>query len=191
MKRLSLITKWKIQSRKHVKASEINNWLGVVTNLGVIAGLVLVAYEIQQNNVALDRDARIAQVQVTDGIRGQWQNWEYAIIENRDLSDIWMRGNEAEPLDALEEFRFGMLASEMYRLTAQNFRQYSLIDGVPADWAVYQLARSAQRSPRLKAIFVEQLSRPGNRRPGPFNELTDFRERVKELDPPELRVDEN
>ena len=59
-----------------LKVSELNDWLGVLTNIGVIAGLILVAYEINQNNIALERDARLSQVEVLDGIRAAWQNWE-------------------------------------------------------------------------------------------------------------------
>jgi hypothetical protein len=174
-----------------LKASEISDWLGVVTNLGVVAGLALVAYEIHQNNIALDREARLAQVEVTDGLRAQWQNWEYAIVENRELSDIWMRGNSGESLDPLEEYRYGQLAKEMYRLTGQNYRQYSLVDGEPADWAVYQLAQAAKGNARLKAVFLEQLNRPGSQRDTEYPDLQDFVSRIKLLDPPELRPSGN
>jgi hypothetical protein len=164
-----------------VKASELNDWLGVFTNIGVIAGLVLVAYEINQNNIALERQDRIAQVEVVDGIRAAWQNWEYAIIENEDVADIWMRGNAGEPLEPLEEYRYYQLAKEMYKLISQNYRQYSTISGEPADWVVQQLIDTAQRSPRLKKVFIEQLGRSS------FSQDT-FRERVKELNPSELRA---
>lgn len=45
-----------------MKASEINDWLGVITNLGVIGGLALVAYEIHQNSIALEREARSSDI---------------------------------------------------------------------------------------------------------------------------------
>ena len=146
-----------------LKTRDLNDWLGVITNIGLIAGLVLVAYEIHQNNIALEREARISEVEVSDGIRTAWQNWEYTIIENRDISDIWMRGNAGEPLDPLEEFRYKQVAKEKFRLTLQNYRQYSTIDGVPADWAVWQLARDAKGNPRLKAVYMEQLELPSLR----------------------------
>lgn len=163
-----------------MKASELNDWLAVLTNLGVIAGLVLVAYEIHQNSIALERDSRLSQVEVVDGIRAAWQNWEYAIIENEDVADIWMRGNAGEPLDALDEYRFEQLGREMYRLIAQNYRQYTTISGEPADWVVEQLVQTARDNPRLRDVFVQQLERSAF--------LDPFRERVLELDPPELRT---
>lgn len=167
-----------------LKASEINDWLGVLTNAGVIAGLVLVAYEIHQNNIALERDSRLSQIEVLDGVRAAWQNWEYAIIENEDVADIWMRGNSGEPLDALAEFRFQQLGREMFRLISQNYRQYTTISGEPADWVVEQLIETAKDNPRLRDVFIGQLEQSAFVDP--------FRERVLELDPPELRppVDE-
>ena len=103
---------------------------------------------------------------------------------NREISDIWMRGNAGEPLDHLEEFRYKQVAKEMYRLSSQNYQQYSTIDGAPADWAIWQLARAANGNPRLKAVIMEQLDRPGRL----YSTLhQNFKDRIRELDPPEFR----
>ena len=166
-----------------MKTGELNDWLGVVTNIGVIVGLILVAFEIRQNNIALEQEARVAEVEVYDGIRGAWQNWEYAIIENSEVADIWMRGNAGEPLDRLEEFRYKQLAREMYRLIAQNYRQYSTLLGEPADQYIQQLVATVAGRPRLKEVFNEQLNRQE------FSQNV-FNVRVKQLDPPEFRATE-
>ena len=170
-----------------MKTRDLNDWLGVITNIGLIAGLVLVAYQIHQNNIALEREARISEVEVSVGIRTAWQNWEYAIIENRDISDIWMRGNAGEPLDPLEEFRYELVAKEKFRLTGQNYWHYSTFDGAPADWAVWQLAREAKGNPRLTAVYMQQLGLPSLRQNAEVSQS--FRSRVKELDPPEFRTE--
>jgi hypothetical protein len=129
-----------------LKKGKLNEWLGVITNIGLIAGLLLVAYEIHQNSITLEREARISQVEVTDGIRAAWQNWEYAIIENRDVADILMRGNAGDRLEPLEAFRYEQLAKEMFRLTAQNYLQYSTISGESYDRAIEQLIGSSDDS---------------------------------------------
>jgi hypothetical protein len=130
-------------------SGKLNDWLGVITNIGVIAGLALVAYEVRQNNVAIEQEARISQVEVVDGIRGAWQNWEYSIIENEDLSEIWMKGHAGEDLTPVESFRYEMLGKEMYRLISQNYRQYTTISGEPADWTIRQLIETMEGRPRL------------------------------------------
>lgn len=161
-----------------MKSSELNDWLGVVTNIGVIAGLVLVAYKVKQNNVALERQARASEVEMVDGIRAAWQNWEYAIIENREVADIWIRGNAGEDLDPIEAVRYERLASEMFRLISQNFRQYSTNAGEPADWAIEQLVDTIIDYPGIREVFIRQIE-TGRDNP--------FRRRIRELDPPELR----
>ena len=140
-----------------MKKSEVNEWLGVITNFGLIVGLVLVAYEIQQNNITLEREARISQVEVTDGLRAAWQNWEFAIIENRDVGDIWMRGNAGDHLEPLETYRYEQLAKAMFRLYAQTYLQYSTISGEPYDRAIEQLIGISDGNSRLKQVFIQQL----------------------------------
>jgi len=169
-----------------MKAGELNDWLGVFTNIGVIVGLALVAYEIHQNNIALESEERVSIMAVNDATREAWQTWDFAILENRDVAEIWVKGNSGEPLDELEEYRYELLAKEMFRLIAQNYRQYSTISGEPADWAIRQLIQSAKRSRRLKSVFVEELERVG--RQGASSSYESFSSRIRELDPPELRV---
>jgi len=163
-----------------MKAGELNDWLGVITNVGVIAGLALVAYEIQQNSVAIDREARSAQVEVLDGVRSAWQNWEYAIIENRDVAELWMRGNAGEELEPVEQLRYERLVSENYRLIRQNYRQFSTMTGEPVDWAIHQFIDRALEFPGTGKIFVRLLERQPADDP--------FRQRVMELAPPQLSI---
>ncbi len=163
-----------------MKPGELNDWLGVITNVGVIAGLALVAYEINQNNVALEQEARISEVELLDGIRAAWQNWEYAIIENGDVADIWRRGNAGESLDATEAVRYEHIGREFYRLVSQNYLQNTTLSGESADWAVEQLIDAIEEYPGLKGPIIGQLNRSND---------SAFKRRIRELDPPELRGD--
>ena len=45
--------------------AKLNDWLTIVTNIGVIAGLVLLAYEISQTNESLEQDAAALNVSNT------------------------------------------------------------------------------------------------------------------------------
>ena len=159
-----------------MKTDKLNDWLGVITNIGIIIGLVLVGYEINQNSIELERESRISEIEVLDGVRGAWQNWGMAIIENEDVADIWVRGNAGEDLDRVEAVRYQRLADEMFRLIQQNYFQYTTLSGEQADWAVAQLARTTSLGPGLKSEFLRQLA----------EKKSDFIDRVRELDPPEL-----
>ena len=164
-----------------MKKREVNEWLGVITNIGLIAGLVLVAYEIQQNNITLEREARISQIEVTDGLRDAWQNWEFAIIENRDVADIWMRGNAGDHLEPLETYRYEQMAKAMFRLYAQTYIQISTISGESHDQSVELLIGSLDGRSRLRTVFIHQLDQMT-----PSSDNYAFKARIDELDPPEL-----
>ena len=166
-----------------MKTSELNDWLGVITNVGIIVGLALVGYEIHQNSIELERESRTSEIETLTGMREAWQNWGLTIIENEDVADIWVRGNAAEALDRVEDERYQRLADEMFRLIGQNYSQYTTFTGEPADWAVAQLARAAKESPGLKSAFMRQMNQQITN--------SDFRNRVRELDPPELRVSQD
>ena len=160
-----------------MKTDKLNDWLGVITNIGIIIGLVLVGYEINQNSIELERESRISEIEVLDGVRGAWQNWGMAIIENEDVADIWVRGNAGEDLDRVEAVRYQRMADEMFRLNQQNYYQYTILSGEQADWAIVQLARTTSLGPGLKSEFLRQLAE---------QESGDFIDRVRELDLPEL-----
>jgi hypothetical protein len=168
-----------------VRTEEINDWLGVLTNIGVIVGLVFVAYEIHQNSLSLETEARISRIEVYDATREAWQSWHLAIVENRDVADLWLRGKAGEPLDPVDAHRFELLARQLFMLIAQNYRQFSTMTEEPADWAIQQLAEVARQSPRLKQIFMAELERID--RQGTSSSYAPFNRRVKELDLPEFR----
>ena len=76
-----------------MKTNELNDWLGVITNIGIIIGLARVGYEVHQNNIELERESRASEIEVLSGIREAWQNWGMTFIENAEVADIWVRGN--------------------------------------------------------------------------------------------------
>ena len=62
-------------------------------------------------------------------------------------------------------------------LGQQNYIQYTTLSGEHADWVVAQLARTTSLGPGLKSEFLRKLT----------ERKSDFIDRVRELDPPELR----
>jgi hypothetical protein len=95
-----------------------------------------------------------------------------------------MKGHAGLDLNPVEAFRYELLGKEMYRLISQNYRQYTTISGEPADWTIRQLIETMEGRPRLRQIFLNELA-------GPNYASSEFPNRVKELDPPELRTQQS
>ena len=84
--------------------AKLNDWLMVVTNIGVIAGLVLLAYEVAQTNEAMEREARTFRAQQLTNSWAVWSAFTDPIIENEDIADIWIRGSAGESLNEIERY---------------------------------------------------------------------------------------
>lgn len=72
-----------------------NKWLILAANIGVIAGIVFLGYELQQNNELLEAEARATRV----GLR---QADTTLVIENPELGEAILKYQNDEPLSERE-----------------------------------------------------------------------------------------
>ena len=105
----------------------LNKWLTLAANVGVILGLILLAYEIRQTNSALDRDYDVFLTDVQGRAREGWREFNGRIIESDDVADIWMRGNAGDELSPKEAVRYTYLANDLIILYQLQFEQYKIV----------------------------------------------------------------
>ncbi len=77
--------------------------VSILTNLGVIAGIVFLGIEIQQNNELMVNEAERARA---ESIRESF----VLLAENGELAAIYFKELEGEELSDLEEFRLGQFS---------------------------------------------------------------------------------
>lgn len=75
---------------------DLNKWMTLAANVGVVAGLALLAYEVGQNNDLLRAQAR------TTGEQNRMRS-EVAIMENADLRDLLVKKNLREDTTPQED----------------------------------------------------------------------------------------
>ena len=106
--------------------AKLNDWLTVVTNIGVIAGLVLLAYEIAQTNETMKREAAAFQVSSLTSINAMWNQFHGWIIENEDATELWIKGGTEKSLTPSEDLRYGQMAEQLF-FSAWNQRQIDMV----------------------------------------------------------------
>lgn len=136
---------------------KLNSWLGVVTNVWVIVGLVLVAYQIAQTNDALE----IERAQWATAYRWdrseQYQDSIGRIVESPELSSIWRRGRLGEPLSVDDQYRFSLLSENYFWLQWNSNRnelsRLGLLGPQPhdPDGPLLQLVQTVQQYPGMRA----------------------------------------
>jgi hypothetical protein len=80
-----------------MKKFEVGQMIQILTNIGVIVGIVLLGVELRQNNAALDAQARLAR----EDVRRRALTRR---IENPGLVRAWVKGAQGEALTAEEMF---------------------------------------------------------------------------------------
>ncbi len=141
-----------------IKSDDWNRWLALGANLSVLAGLLLVAYEIAQSRTQLELSAS------ADGTDNFVQAME-VLVQDEDLSQlIYQAENSYEELDQFQRWRVSKYLDGYMTMSEQDFRVYIETGDVEIqttfemDWRE-NMARPmyrdywARRQPRFSAEF--------------------------------------
>ena len=78
--------------------NKLNSWLSLTANLGVIAGIIFLAIEIDQNNKLLRAESSFNMLQNRLSLRFQ-------SFEDPDIAAMMFKAENQEPLTELERYR--------------------------------------------------------------------------------------
>ena len=80
-------------------SDKLNDWLTLVANVGVIAGIVFLAIEVRQNSEAVRAQTR---AQLTD----QVVELLSVNMNDKEYASVLMRGNQLEELSPVEQWQY-------------------------------------------------------------------------------------
>ncbi len=73
---------------------KLNDWLGVVTNVGLIVGLLLVAYKVHQTNLVMERDYQAWGTSTQLDVQQMFVDWGGSIADRDavlpDLRELFL-----------------------------------------------------------------------------------------------------
>jgi hypothetical protein len=134
-----------------MKLDDVNRWMSLLASLGVIAGLLLLAFELQQNR-------QMVRAQTRNDIALGIMDMMFVTASNPQLNSVMRRGNAGEELtpDENEQYRQMMVArlryyENVYYQYTQGLYDRSQFDKQKAAWKAY-----AERSPGSLAIWCAQ-----------------------------------
>ena len=136
-----------------LRMGKFGEWLNIATNIGVIVGLILVAYQVDQTNTAMERDYRAAQTSMRLDSNAPAFDFRYRIADNPELADIWLRGNAAEELSPIEQERYYQIAVGHFALYKQYYDSRRVLQGETLDWFVDGYVTEVKDKPGLRAVL--------------------------------------
>ena len=121
-----------------------NQWLSLIANVGVVAGVVFLAFEIQQNNELLIQESRYSMLE-------NQKDWKFFLNGNPEIAKLIYASSSGE-LNEIEKFRrFDILSgllltwqweweqsqSDLFgssQLPVEGFRALWMSTNIQADW---------------------------------------------------------
>ncbi len=123
-----------------MKASEINDWLGVLTNVGLIVGLIFVGYGIQQNREAMEQSKALAEAQLLSEGYAKTANFDMTIAGE----------NPAEVLAKVCELNEQLTIQDTIVL---DYIYWSAFDEISRSKLIDDIA-DLERTPWLESVVV-------------------------------------
>ena len=96
---------------------KLNKWLSLAAHFGVLAGIVFLAVELQQNNEILEAQARRDQFDARSAGGAM-------LVANSDLAEITYKASNGEELTPFEEYRFARWSYQIFRAWEWQFDEY-------------------------------------------------------------------
>ena len=149
-----------------MKKFDFGQTITILANLGVVAGLVFVGFQLQQEREIAQADRILLN-------SAGYRNWAELVTDN---SELWAKGLAGEPLSAEEALAFDALASAREGSMYAAWRSAVLTgqSGALADSLVREQAREFSSHPGLVKWWNEHTQRMRELgRPTEHNELVD------------------
>jgi len=102
-----------------VNLDKLNRWLTLLANIGVLAGIAFLAFEIRQNTTATKLDA-------ASNYEAALREYELFVAGNPDFTEIIVKSKANEPLTEIEQFRVKMFFRGALRNWQTAYFQYLL-----------------------------------------------------------------
>ena len=102
----------------------MNRWLALVANIGVLAGIIFLAYELQQNTVA-------TQLEAASNFNSSFGDIELFIAGNPEFAELLVRGREGEEITGADQIRLLVFYNQVLR--QWQFTHFQYVSGAMDD----------------------------------------------------------
>ncbi|PCJ19461.1 MAG: hypothetical protein COA96_16205 [SAR86 cluster bacterium] len=91
-----------------MNSEKLNNWLTLGANIGVLAGIVFLVYELQQNTLA-------TQLDVASNFQNSFTEIEMLIAGDPEFSELLIKGRESQDISPADQLRLSVFYSNVLR----------------------------------------------------------------------------
>lgn len=71
---------------------DINKWLTLIANFGVIAGILFLVIEVRQNQESFNEANMISRLLASSATLEAYESFRTMLIQDKEIAQIWDRG---------------------------------------------------------------------------------------------------
>ena len=133
-----------------MKKSELNEWLTLAANLGVLAGIFLLVVEVRQNQEILELDQKLSILDSESLEVARFRELSILRIQDKEVAQIWADGRAGRDLDPIDQQRFlGMCSQSLWADTLMYGRSTALNRTAFAQGTVNSVQRQIKENPGM------------------------------------------
>ncbi|MBL4571653.1 MAG: hypothetical protein JKY86_01070 [Gammaproteobacteria bacterium] len=91
-----------------MNTDKLNHWLTLGANVGVLAGIIFLVYELQQNTLA-------TQLDVASNFQNSFTEIEMLIAGEPEFAELLVKGREGENMSPTDQLRLGVFYTNVLR----------------------------------------------------------------------------
>ena len=126
-----------------MKKPDLGQTIGVLANVGVVAGIIFLGFELQQNNELMASEARRGQLSI------QMEGWG-AVVGNPDIIPLFLKDRNGERLSVEETLRLD--AFWMRNLVSSQWQYYEREQLVSDQFVIHQ-RKNFEAYPSLRKVW--------------------------------------
>ena len=133
----------------------VNKWLALAANIGVIAGIIFLAVEVQQNTDSIDQNGIWMRLESLDNGYEQTSGWRKFLLQENELYELWYNKCDSE-LNSDEEQKLELISTEWIVMMRNIGERVTVLGNENAIASHYNdVARVLNGCERIKSVFVE------------------------------------
>jgi hypothetical protein len=136
-----------------MKSLDISQTLQVLSNVGVIVGIVFLAMELRQNQVSLDEANALNRAVTMSEATANFGRFRSMLAENEDLARLWLRANAGESLSDIDALRFQQLCQEVMFDQAAVYQRSIVLGDTAAAQGTVEGIRPQIRRPNWRECW--------------------------------------
>ena len=106
-----------------MKKIDFGQAIQILSNIGVIVGIVFVGLQLRQNQASVDQANRLDRIETMEVSIDNFARSRSWIAQDAEVAEIWLKANKGESLTELEGVRFAALCQEQLMAIALAYRR--------------------------------------------------------------------